>query len=276
VWLNGKEIYSSPERGSGMGNYYALSRVEFGEWHVSPSPRIDLELNPGWNRLLIKVSTFNKENQGWTQQSFCLRFMDLPTVPHESKNILWMTEFPQRSNATPIVVGERVFVMSEPDELLCLDKRTGKILWTAATNYYETLTSEERKANPAFAGKIDPLVAAIKKEHHFVKRLGLRTQLQQTLTGINAERFTWKADGHFREHFGIVGFTTPTPVSDGKHVWVWCGNNVAACYDLDGKRQWITRVPSAELTYSSSPALVDGILACYSQRLIGLDAQTGK
>jgi outer membrane protein assembly factor BamB len=276
VWLNGKEVYSSSERGSGMGNYYALSRTEFGEWPVSPSPRFDLELKPGWNRLLVKVSTFNKDNQGWTQQSFCLRLMDPPTVPCENKNILWMTELPHRSNATPIVVGERVFVMSEPDELLCLDKRTGKIVWTASTNYYQTLTPEERKANAAFADKIDPLVAALKKEADFVKRLGLRRDLQNTLTGIDAERFTWKADGHFREHFGIVGFSTPTPVSDGKHVWVWCGNNVAACYDMDGKRQWITRVPVNELTYSSSPALADGILACFSQRLVGLDAESGK
>ena len=29
--------------------------------------------------------------------------------------------------------------------------------------------------------------------------------------------------------FGIVGFTMPTPVSDGRHVFVWCGNGVAAC-----------------------------------------------
>ena len=58
----------------------------------------------------------------------CLRLMDLPTVRYESKNILWMTELPQRSNATPIIVGERLFVMAEPDELLCLDKKTGH-LW---------------------------------------------------------------------------------------------------------------------------------------------------
>lgn len=277
VWLNGKGVYSSAERGGGMGNYYALSRVEFGEWNVTASPHFDLELKPGWNRLLVKVSTFNKDNQGWTQQQFCMRLMDAPTVPHESKNILWMTELPHRSNATPIVVGNRVLVMAEPDELLCLDKQTGKVLWTAANSYYEALTPEERRASPAFAHKVDPLLETVKKETDFVKRLGLRTQIQKALTGIDAPRFAWKADGHFREHFGVVGFTTPTPVSDGKHVWVWCGNNVAACYDLDGKRKWITRVAAEEeLTYSSSPALVDGTLAVFAHQLIGLDAQTGQ
>jgi outer membrane protein assembly factor BamB len=274
AWLNGKEVYAAPGRGEGMGNYYAPSRIELASYSLTESPRFDLDLKPGWNRLLLKVSTYNKE--GWTEQRFCLRLMDLPTVPYDSKNILWMTELPQRSNATPIVVGDRLFVMAEPDELLCLDKQTGKLLWTAANSYYEALTPAERAANPAFRDKVDPLLAELKKENDFTKRLRLRAQVQKALTAIDAGRFAWKADGHFEGHFGIVGFTTPTPVSDGRHVWVWCGNGVAACYDLDGKRQWITRVPAEDLSYASSPALADGTLAVFLHRLIGLDARTGQ
>jgi outer membrane protein assembly factor BamB len=276
VWLNGTAVYRSPERGGGMGNYYAFSRVEFGEWGLAGSPHFDLDLKPGWNRLLLKVSTYNKENTGWTQQEFCLRLMDLPDVSYECKNILWMTELPQRSNATPIIVGDRIFVMAEPDELLCLDKHSGKVLWTAANNYYEALTPAERQANPAFKDKVDPLLAALKQEPDFIKRQALRTRIQKTLTGLDFARFAWKANDHFREHFGIVGFTTPTPVSDGRHVWVWCGNGVAACYDLDGRRRWITRVEAKELSYASSPALAGGTLAVFLNKLIGLDAATGQ
>lgn len=274
AWINGKEIYRAPGRGEGMGNYYAFSRVELGIYDLTPSPRFDLELKSGWNRLLLKVSTYN--TTGWTDQQFLLRIMDLPTVAYDSKNILWMTELPQRSNATPIVVGNRVLVMAEPDQLLCLDKETGQILWTAANNYYECLTREEREANPSFRTKVEPLIAELKNEKDFIKRMALRTRFQKALVDIDSVRFKWKADGHFEAHFGIVGFTSPTPVSDGKHVWVWCGNGVAACYDLDGKRRWITRVPAKELSYSSSPALADGTFAVFLERLVGLDAQTGK
>jgi outer membrane protein assembly factor BamB len=274
AWLNGKVIYSEPGRGGGMGNYYAFSRVELGVYDPSFAARFNLELKPGWNRLLFKVSTYNKE--GWTEQRFSLRLMDLPTVRYENKNILWMTELPQRSNATPVVTGSRLFVMAELDELLCVDKRTGKVLWTAATNYYEALTPAERQANPGFQENVEPLLAGLKKEHDFVKRLALRTKIQKTLCAIDGGRFAWQMDGHFAEHFGIVGFTTPTPVSDGTHVWVWCGNAVAACYDLDGQRQWIVRLPAKELSYASSPALADGTLAVYLHQLIGLDAATGK
>jgi outer membrane protein assembly factor BamB len=202
--------------------------------------------------------------------------MDLPNIPYESKNILWMTELPHRSNATPIVVGDRLFVMAEPDELLCLDAKTGRVLWSAANNFYEALTPEERRAKPAYHDKVDPLIVDLKKEKDFVKRVGLRGKIRQELLAIDAERFAFQADGHFQDHFGIVGFTTPTPVSDGKHVWVWCGNGVAACYDLDGKRRWVTRLEAGPLSYSSSPALVDGTLAVFLNKLFGLDAATGK
>lgn len=275
AWLNGKEVYGSPERRMSLGSYYPLSRVEFGSETIAPSPHFDMELKPGWNRLLLKISSFTRQD-AWNKQIFCMRLMDLPNVPYESRNIRWMTELPQRSNASPIVAGNRVFVMAEPDELICVHKETGKILWTALNNYYELLTPAERHANPAFGKKIEPLFDALKKERDFVKRMGLRTQMQRSLIEIDENRFAWKADGHFLAHFGIVGFTTPSPVSDGAHVWVWCGNGVAACYDLDGKRQWITRIPASELSYSSSPALADGTFAVFQQKLIGLDAKTGK
>jgi outer membrane protein assembly factor BamB len=276
AWLNGKEVYSAPQRRVSLGAYPAMSRIEFCVDNISPSPRFDLDLKPGWNRLLLKISTFTRMDDAWNRQTFSLRLMDLPNVAYESKNIRWMTGLPHRSNATPIVAGNRVFVMAEPDELLCLDKMTGKILWSAANNYYEALTPAERQAVPGLEKKIPPLLADLRKENDFIKRTALRTRIQKTLVEIDDERFAWKADGHFQSHFGIVGFTTPSPVSDGKHVWVWCGNGVAACYDLDGKRLWMTRIPTNDLSYSSAPALADGVLAVFQQKLIGLDAHTGK
>jgi outer membrane protein assembly factor BamB len=273
AWLNGQVVYRSADRGVALGNYVNLSRFEFGLTHAA-APRITLDLKPGWNRLLFKVTT--ETNAGWNQQTFTMRLHDRPDIPYQSKNILWMTELPHRSNATPILVGDRLFVMAEPDELLCIDSKSGKILWRAANNYYEALTPAEHDANPAFKEKVDPLIAQLKKEKDFVKRVELRNKIQNTLLEIDKVRFGLKADGHFEAHFGIVGFTTPTPVSDGKHVWVWVGNGVAACYDLGGNRKWITRVPAEELSYSSSPALVDGVLAVFQHRLHGLDAATGK
>jgi outer membrane protein assembly factor BamB len=273
AWLNGKQVYRAPERAMGLGSYAALSKQELHHLH-HPSPAFGLDLKAGWNRLLLKFSTPNKE--GHTDQRCALRIMDPPDVRYQSKNIRWMTPLPGRSTSTPLLVGDRLFVMAEPDQLLCLDKTTGRVRWSAAVNYYEALTPAQRRANPAFAARIDPLVNRLAREGDRVKRLRLRAQIQKALEEIDAAKFRIAGSGHFESHFGIVGFTMPTPVSDGKHVFVWSGMGVAACFDLAGNRQWITRVAVDEINYGSSPALADGVLVVFLNGLYGLDARTGK
>lgn len=273
AWVNGSEMYRSTERHAVLGTYEPISRYELANLEP-PASRFEVELKPGWNRLLLKLSTANREAH--REMAFCLRLMDPPTVAYETKNIRWMSELPGRSTSTPIIVGERVFLTAEPDLLVCLDKRSGKLLWSAANNYYEALSPAERKANPAFAAQVDPLIASLETETDRLKRMDLRRQIQESLVKIDPQRFGLDTDGHFAAHFGIVGFTMPTPVSDGKFVYTWCGLGVAACYDLEGRRQWITRVPAEHLEYGSSPALADGILAVFQGKLNGLDAKTGE
>jgi outer membrane protein assembly factor BamB len=273
AWLNGKEVYRSPERAIVLGTYPNLSRIEL-SYLDARSSRFEIDLKPGWNRLLVKLSTANKD--GYTDMQFSMRIMDPPDVKYETKNIRWMTPLPARSTSTPILVGDRIFVMAEPDELLCIDKNDGKILWSAAINYYEALSPEEKRAKPAFAEQVDPLVEKLKKETDRSRRLQLRTDIKKALIGIDAERFRVAANDHFEAHFGVVGFTMPTPVSDGKFVYVWIGTGVAACFDLDGKRQWINRIKTDHLAYGSSPALAGGVLAVFLNEAYGLDAKTGK
>lgn len=273
AWVNGKEVYRAPDRGMGLSFYTAISKYELS--HTEPkSPRFEAELKPGWNRLLLKVSTPNKDAH--TEMRVCVRVMDPPDVKYDTKNIVWMTPLPARSTSTPIMVGDKLFVLAEPDEILCIDKQSGKVLWSQFVNYFETVTADEKKANPAFAEKVEPLVAKLKAETDRAKRRALRADIQKELLAIDKERFTIHANDHFEAHFGIVGFTMPTPVSDGKHVWIWNGMGVAACFDLDGKRQWISRVKTDHLSYGSSPALVDGVLVVFLNTLYGFDAKTGK
>ena len=273
VWLNGREVYRHPQRNMSLGTYVQISAHELKHLH-QPTPRIDVELKPGWNRLLFKLSTSNRED--WTDMRCSLRITDPPHVPYESKNIVWMTELPGRSTSTPIIVRDRVFLMAEPDEIVCLDKHSGRILWRAANNFYAGLTPTERQANPAYASSVEPLVADLNREPDRVGRIQLRAKIQQTLLEIDEPRFRITANDHFEAHFGIVGFTMPTPVSNGKHVYVWCNTGVAACYDLDGNRQWITRLETDHLSYGSSPGLADGVLAVFLNELYGLDARTGE
>jgi hypothetical protein len=273
AWLNGKQVYRATQRTMGLSFYTFLSRIELNHLDQS-SPRFDVELKAGWNRFLLKLSSPSRP--GFKDMRCSLRIIDAPGVRYESKNVRWMTALPGRSTSTPIVVGDRLFVMCEPDELVCLDKITGKIRWSAFINYYEALTAEERRKVPAFAREVDPLIVRLRKETNPLERTRIRAAMQKALLKIDEEKFKVKGSGHFESHFGIVGFTMPTPVSDGKRVYVWSGMGVAACFDLRGKRQWIARVQAEEINYGSSPALADGVLVVFQAALYGFDAKTGK
>ena len=66
----------------------------------------------------------------------------------EAANILWRTPLPNWSNSSPVVVGKRVFVMSEPTDtapiLTCVDADTGAILWQREVNHLDLLPEPER------------------------------------------------------------------------------------------------------------------------------------
>jgi len=271
VWVNGQVAYSNRERGMGLGNYVGLSRYKQGLSH-GRSPKFPLALQQGWNRLLLKLSS--GPPHGWRVLQFAGRLIDPEPVPYDEKNIVWMTRLPERTNACPVIVGDRIFTPAEPDELLCLDKATGKILWRRFHSLYDATPEADRAANPIFKEKIEPLADELAKTMDYEKGLELRRKMGELLVSVDKKRYTLKWDGHLASHFGIVGFTT-TPVSDGKHVYAFFGHGVVACYDLDGTRKWIRRLESKEIVYSCSPAITGGRLVCVFEGMHALDAETG-
>jgi outer membrane protein assembly factor BamB len=275
VWVNGKAVYTDPRRRTALGYYTAISRHKLAN-SAPKSPAFEFEVRKGWNRLLCKVSTADKP--GWGDgMRFAMRVGEVEGVAYAQRNIRWMAELPERGNATPLVIGDRIFVAVEPDELLCLDKRDGRRLWRAFVNYESATPPGDRSANPLFVEKVDPLVERLNSETDADARLAVRRELSAVLVSIDKRRYTMKLDGHFESHFGIVGFMTPTPCGDGKHIYVWSGAGVAACFDLDGNRKWITRpAPDAMAFYASSPAIQGDRLFVYSKKLYALNARTGE
>ena len=273
VWLNGEVVYRAHKRNLILGGYEGVSRYELN--HTSdPSPRFEMKLRAGWNRLLVKVST--PPNETYKEQRFLLRLANPADVAYEAKNIAWMTELPGRSTSTPILVGSRLYLMAEPDQLVCLDAASGKIFWQREVNAYAALPPADKAALPAFAERIDPLIAELQRAASRDRRRELRQSIQKSLLDIDPKRFEPHYDGHFAAHFGIVGFTMPTPASDGRSIFVWTNAGVAACFDLEGERRWITVVPSKHLAYGSSPAVAEGVVAVFLEHLFGLDAKTGE
>jgi outer membrane protein assembly factor BamB len=73
------------------------------------------------------------------------------------KNVRWKTPMPNWTYGTPIVVGNRVFTLSEPGwksdfpELVCVDADTGKILWTREINHLHLSAPDEARRKPIAA-----------------------------------------------------------------------------------------------------------------------------
>jgi outer membrane protein assembly factor BamB len=65
------------------------------------------------------------------------------------RNVVWATPMPSWSNATPVLVGGKVFVCSEPNELLCVRAADGEILWRKASTYADVKASDPQAQVPA-------------------------------------------------------------------------------------------------------------------------------
>ncbi len=60
---------------------------------------------------------------------------DVPLEWSESRNIVWRTDLPGRGHASPVIVGDRIFLPTAEEEtetqhVLCLDKSSGQIRWS--------------------------------------------------------------------------------------------------------------------------------------------------
>ena len=239
-----------------------------------------------------------------------------------TKNVVWKTELPNWSNATPVIVGDKLFVMSEPDVLVCCDLASGKILWQKANTILDAVPPKESADAKAKMKSLQiedkqKELAALRKTIRKVSgpawRLGRKKKgLQKKLEGADAattrklnasiakidtdikaskkkaeplrqqEKELQTVIAPFEKYFpsrkhAVTGYTSPSPVSDGKNVYIVTGNGVAAAYSLDGTRQWITYVakPLEGWGFSTSPLLADGKLLV-NLSAVAIDVKTGE
>jgi outer membrane protein assembly factor BamB len=137
-----------------------------------------------------------------------------------TSNVVWKTALTNRSNASPILVGDRIFVCAEPATLICVSADTGLILWQ------DSLTDLPQPAPPTH---------------------------------------------------NVNGYTSATPCSDGRRVWVVLGQGMVACWEVSGKKLWAVTLERPPNGWGGcvSPRLAGDVLAVQFDHLFGLDPATG-
>lgn len=215
-----------------------------------------------------------------------------PVVWAPDKNIVWSVPMPSWSNSTPVPVGDKLFMCSEPDTLMCVSATDGKILWQRTNGYKEVANADDLAKMDAANAQVADLRKQVNQVQGELWKLKTDAQdkpddadilakieadkqkaadLQKQLQPLAAMWYT------LPDTYPINGFTTPTPVSDGQRVYVLFGHGLVAAYDLDGNLLWrrFVEKPTNMYGHSSSPVMADGKLIIHIKNLMALDPATG-
>lgn len=133
---------------------------------------------------------------------------NLPTEWSEEKNIRWKTPLPAWAGSSPIIWQDRIFLTSPAAE--GEDKENG--------DKEEGIGRRLRRATIGGPGGDRILLMC------FDKRDG--TLLWQ------------QAIDEGNKLYGKQNMASPSPVTDGSHVWAMTGTGRLICYDMDGKKRW--------------------------------------
>lgn len=176
----------------------------------------------------------------------------LPVRWSTSENVAWRTKLPSWAAATPIIWGDTVFVTSA---------ETGSSLNRPNSRLFEGGDADRDRLY---------LIA--------ISRQTGKVRWQQSI-------------GRGNRIGNKQNMASPSPVTDGEHVWVANGNGELRCFDFAGRQVWLRDLQAdygkfgVQFGYGSSPLLHQGVL--YLQNLQGMftddpsyvlaiDAKSGK
>jgi hypothetical protein len=165
------------------------------------------------------------------------------------RHIVWKCPLPNWGNGSPIVVGRKAFVVCEAGTpatsttplidtplLLCIDGDSGAELWRRPLDPFDTLNDAKE------AERLRGLRRSYYETAHRQNLAGGKCVYgdwqgvkNQALVGGYGPYVWW--DNSMWGRLGM-GYCMPTPVSDGKRIFVFTGHRLMSAFDLDGKRLW--------------------------------------
>jgi outer membrane protein assembly factor BamB len=205
-----------------------------------------------------------------------------PTKWSATENIVWKTALPGKSWGSPILVGDLLFVPSDPAELLCIKAGTGEIVWQKSNSAAEVFGEKRAAEIEATWAELNTRKRTRVREFDEFRRTNPDAKAEHEARDSEIQDLERQIDEFKLKHpiYTDRGSTnsTPTPVSDGKHVFAQFGTGIVACYTLAGERKWIKFIEGSTIGFghSSSPLLVDDKLIVHFHDLIALDAATGE
>ena len=195
----------------------------------------------------------------------------------KTENVEWSQEIPGRGWSSPIVTGNRVFVTTVTTDGKSKPPQTG-------TEYSNEYAAELMKQKL-------PMEEVMKRVQERDIELPSEVKLHYVLYCLNLKsgKVEWQkefyagqpAGGRHRKN----SFASESPVTDGKHVYVYVSNMGLWAFDLKGKQVWSTPLEAnpiyLDFGTGSSPVLAGDLVVVVSdnekqQYIAGFDKKTGK
>lgn len=169
----------------------------------------------------------------------------VPDKWSEKENIAWKTKLPGLGSSCPITVGDAIYL-------------------TCYSGYGESATSPGEQKD-----LLRHLVCLDRKDGTIRWTKEIKPELPESI---------YKRDGNGSDH----GYASSTPVSDGKHIYVFFGKTGVFCFDLKGEKIWSKNVGTGITGWGSatSPVLYKDLVlvnaSVESGALYGLNKADGK
>ncbi len=204
---------------------------------------------------------------------------DVPTEWSLEKNIVWKTDLPAWSGGTPIIWGDRIFVTSpskaeaedNSDRTVVGDDGGGESPSAAQDQGQGQGRGQDQRGRRGqgrgrrgqgrrgfgggggFAGGPMP-------------NAGGDTLMLLCLSKADGSELWSRELDTGNRMYRKQNNTSPSPVTDGEHVWVVTGTGAVSCFDMDGNAVWDDHLQEKygefglNWGYASSPLLYDGKL----------------
>lgn len=206
---------------------------------------------------------------------------DSPTRWSRENGIAWKSQLPATSLASPVVAGDRAFVMAEPNRLLCFRVLDGELLWDRAHEYDAIFDPEkvnEIKQQHAESQKVREQIAEVEKQ------LKSRQDADSNSADISSLQDRIRELQRRDEELTVIppaqgdatGNTASTPVCDVENVYAVLGNGMVSSHRLDGQLNWIRLAGKPMPRHSASPLIAGKFLIVHLQQLVALDLRSGE
>ncbi|HWS90385.1 MAG TPA: PQQ-binding-like beta-propeller repeat protein [Pyrinomonadaceae bacterium] len=195
----------------------------------------------------------------------------------KTENVEWSREIPGRGWSSPVVTGGRVYLTTATTEGKSKQPQIG----TEYSNEYAAELARQGLPMEQIVEKLKARDIEMPDEvvlHYFLYCLDLKTGAVEWRREFHAGK---PPGGRHRKN----SFASESPVTDGKHVYVYVANLGLWAFDLKGKQAWATPLEAhpiyLDLGTGSSPALAGDLLIIHNdnqrqQFIAAFDKRTGK